>query len=72
MNIVMKNRGKKPEKKFKKKTRIWYRKILEKNRLKKVRKMFFKKHMNIVTKNGEKKSEKKILPELYYIANKKR
>jgi len=27
--------------------------------------MFFKKHMNIVTKNGGKKSEKKILPESY-------
>jgi len=27
--------------------------------------MFFKKHMNIVTKNGGKKGEKKILPESY-------
>jgi len=35
--------------------------MLEKNRLKKVRKNVFYKHMNIVTKNGGKK--KKILPE---------
>ena len=34
--------------------------MLEKNRLKKVRKNVFYKHMNIVTKNGGKK---KILPE---------
>jgi len=27
--------------------------------------MFFKKHMNIVTKNGGEKSEKKFLPESY-------
>ena len=32
---------------------------------KKCEKKFFKKHMNIVTKNGGKKSEKKILPESY-------
>ena len=32
---------------------------------KRCEKKFFKKHMNIVTKNGGKKSEKKILPESY-------
>ena len=30
-----------------------------------MKKSFFKKHMNIVTKNGGKKARKKILPELY-------
>ena len=38
---------------------------MEKNRLEKVRKHFFYKHMKIVTKNGGKKKEKKILPEYY-------
>ena len=32
---------------------------------KKCEKKFFKEHMNIVTKNGGKKSEKKFLPESY-------
>ena len=32
---------------------------MEKNRLKKVRNNVFYKHLNIVTKNGEKKREKK-------------
>jgi len=36
---------------------------MEKNRLEKVRKHVFYKHMNIVTKNGGKKREKKFFPE---------
>ena len=39
--------------------------MLENNRLKKVRKMFFNKHINIVTKNGGKKSEKIFLQETH-------
>ena len=37
--------------------------MLEEIVSKKCEKKFLKKHMNIVTKNGRKKSEKKILPE---------
>jgi len=55
---VTKNRGEKNREKVSKNTRIGIQKMLEKNRLKKVRKIFFNKHMNIVTKNGEKKREK--------------
>jgi len=57
--------GKNARKKFSKITRIGYPKIFEKKRLKKVRKMFFNKQMNIETLNGGKKSEKKILPETH-------
>ena len=39
--------------------------MFEKNRLKKGRKIFFNKHMNIVAKNGGKKSEKEILLETH-------
>jgi len=45
---------------------------MEKNRLKKVRKNFFNKHMNIVTKNGGKKSEKKFLRETQRILRAKK
>ena len=59
--------GKKnPRKIFSKNTRIGYPKNDEKKSCQKsAKKSFFKKHMNIVTKNGGKKSEKKILPESY-------
>ena len=39
--------------------------MLKKIVSKKCEKGFFKKHMNIVTKNGGKKARKKILPESY-------
>ena len=60
MNIVIKNWGKKTrEKFFQKNTRIGYPKNVEKKIVsKKCEKKFFKKHMNIVTKNGGKKREK--------------
>jgi len=59
MNIVMKNRGKKREKNFSKNTRIGYPKIVgKKSSQKSAKKMFFYKHMNIVTKNGGKRGKK--------------
>ena len=58
-NIVTKNREKKREKKFSKNTRIGIQKMLEKNRLKKVRKHVFYKQINIVIKKwGEKNARK--------------
>ena len=55
---------KKREKNFSKNTRLGYPKN-GKNRLKKVRKLVFYKHTNIVTKNGRKKREKNFFPETH-------
>ena len=42
---------------------------MEKNRLEKVRNNVFYKHLNIVTKNGEKNARKKIFPETHRFRN---
>ena len=62
----MKNRGKKTrEKIFQKTHEQGIKKCWKKIVSNKCEKSFFMKHMNIVTKNGGKKSEKKILSESY-------
>jgi len=43
---------------------------MEKNRLEKLRKHFFYKHTNIVTKNGEKNARKNFFQKDTYIARK--
>jgi len=42
---------------------------MEKNRLEKVRNNVFYKHLNIVTKNGEKKARKIFFPETHRFRN---
>ena len=63
---MTKNRGKKTREKNFQKTRIGYQKnVGKKLSQKSAQKFFFNKHMNIVTTNGGKKCEKKILPETH-------
>ena len=60
---MTKNRGKKTRgKNFQKTHEQGIQKMLKKIVSKKCEKIFFSKHMNIVTKNGGKKREKKFFP----------
>ena len=62
--------GKTREKNLSRKPRISRSKNDGKNRLEKVRKHVFYKHMKIVTKNGGKEREKKFFQKHIYIARK--
>jgi len=57
--------GKKREKKIFLETRLSQAKKMEKNRLEKVRKHVFYKHMNIVTKKWGEKTREKRFPETH-------